>query len=372
MRICQALPGQATYSHPYLQDHGRLLPGTVTPLVCTWAPEWLQGERPALQAPGVPASARRAALAALRAAARFYHGSVLPRRLRRFDVVLAEFGTTAAAIRESCARSRVPLVAHFHGRDAFHRPTVEAHAAAYRRLFADAAAIVSVSSAMTRRLTELGAPAGKVCQIPCGADTAIFCGADPAAAPPTFAAASRFVDKKAPETTVAAFARLLQRAPEARLRFAGAGPLLASCRRLASALGISHAVEFAEALDRAEMARLLRGARAFVQHSVTDPEGDSEGMPVAVLEAASSGLPVVSTRHAGIVEAVEEGVTGFLVDEHDAAGMAERMALLAADPAEAARMGAEGRRLVERRFSLARSIGALGALLAESAARKRE
>ena len=51
----------------------------------------------------------------------------------------------------------------------------------------------------------------------------------------------------------------------------------------------------------------MQHARAFVQHSVTAADGDSEGTPVSILEAGAAGLPVVSTRHAGIPEGVVKG-----------------------------------------------------------------
>ena len=63
-----------------------------------------------------------------------------------------------------------------------------------------------------------------------------------------------------------------------------------------------------------------------MQHSITASNGDTEGLPVGILEAMATALPVISTRHSGIPEAVEDGITGFLVEEHDVRGMAERMA----------------------------------------------
>ena len=73
-------------------------------------------------------------------------------------------------------------------------------------------------------------------------------------------------------------------------------------------------------------------ARVFVQHSVTTPEyGDMEGKPVAIMEAMASGLPVVATRHSGISELIEDGVTGLLVAEYDVAAMAAGMIRLAQD-----------------------------------------
>ncbi len=83
-----------------------------------------------------------------------------------------------------------------------------------------------------------------------------------------------------------------------------------------------------------------RHCGVFVQHSLTDPEtGDEEGLPTAIQEAMGVGMVVVSTRHAGIPEAVEHNVSGLLVDEKDVAGMAEAMLQVANDPGLAARLG---------------------------------
>ena len=82
---------------------------------------------------------------------------------------------------------------------------------------------------------------------------------------------------------------------------------------------------------------------AFVQHSVTDESGDMEGWPVSLAEAMASGLPIISTRHAGIVDQVTEGVSGFLVDEGEWEQMAVRMIRLVEDAELRVRMGRAAR-----------------------------
>jgi glycosyltransferase involved in cell wall biosynthesis len=101
-----------------------------------------------------------------------------------------------------------------------------------------------------------------------------------------------------------------------------------------------------------EVATLMREVRGFVQHSLVASDGDSEGSPVAVMEAQLSGLPVVATRHAGIPEVVLEGESGFLVDEGDVAAMAMAISRLIRDPALAARLGNYGRRRVQEGFTI--------------------
>ena len=96
---------------------------------------------------------------------------------------------------------------------------------------------------------------------------------------------------------------------------------------------------------------LLREASLFVQHSVTARNGDAEGLPIAILEAMASAVPVVSTWHSGIPEAVLHNVTGQLVDEHDVEGMAGAMIKLFDYPERAVMMGAAGRKRILAHFT---------------------
>jgi len=114
----------------------------------------------------------------------------------------------------------------------------------------------------------------------------------------------------------------------------------------------------------AAIAEIFSQARAYVQHSVVAGNGDCEGTPNSILEAAASGLPVVSTRHAGIKEAVVHDQTGFLVDEWDEAGMAAAMLRLAEDPALATRMGQAGRKHMEANYAADVRLKALAEILA--------
>jgi glycosyltransferase involved in cell wall biosynthesis len=163
--------------------------------------------------------------------------------------------------------------------------------------------------------------------------------------------------------TLLAFAEVVRECPDARLTMIGDGPLWEACKQMARAMGIAEAVEFPGPRPPADVAKVLRGARAFVQHSLRPTHGDSEGTPVAVLEAGAAGLPVVATRHGGIVDVVVEDATGFLVDEGDVAGMARHMARLAAEPALAGAIGAKAREHISAHFSLEKTIDRLWRIL---------
>jgi colanic acid/amylovoran biosynthesis glycosyltransferase len=365
-RLCIVTPYETTLTETFIRAHVERLPADVM-LVEGWRPA--VGGRPVLSRPRV----------ALHRAARLLTGGatepwttaayVEAFRRHRAEVALVEYGDTAVHVYEACRRARVPLVVHFHGYDASEHETLRQNAETYPRMFAAASAVVAVSHAMRRQLIALGAAPEKVHVNHYGVDCERFGGGDPAQAPPTFVAVGRFTPKKAPHLTLAAFAEARRACPGARLRMLGDGPLLAECRALAAELKVEDAVEFLGPRPHEVVREEVRRARAFVQHSVVAENGDSEGTPVSIIEAGATGLPVVSTRHAGIPDVVVEGETGLLVDEGDVKGMAERMARLALDAELAGRMGRAARRRAETHFTMEHSLGNLWKIIESCVAR---
>ena len=104
--------------------------------------------------------------------------------------------------------------------------------------------------------------------------------------------------------------------------------------------------------EEQEVARMMEEASLFVLPSILAPDGQMEGIPVALMEALAHGRPAVSTRISGIPELVQDGVNGLLVEPGDAVALAAAMRTLLDDPARAAAMGARGRELVAREFEL--------------------
>jgi colanic acid/amylovoran biosynthesis glycosyltransferase len=284
-------------------------------------------------------------------------------RTFRPAAVLAEFGPVGVRVMEACRLAGVPLIAHFHGVDASEHGLLQEHAQTYPALFRASAAVIAVSRAMERKLLSLGVPSEKLHYNPYGVDCRAFAGAQPGNAPPVFVAVGRFVDKKAPALTLAAFAKVHQNCAAARLRMIGDGPLYAGCRALAASLGIEAAVTFLGNQSHTVVQEEMRRGRAFVQHSIEAPNGDCEGTPVAIIEACATALPVVSTRHAGIPDVVLDGQTGFLVEERDVEAMADRMLRLAQDPVLAATVGQAAQQRIRTEFTIERSHGRLWSII---------
>lgn len=278
-------------------------------------------------------------------------------------VVVAHFGIAGVRVAKACKILNIPLIVYFRGYDAFVKNLVEENLEAYKALFHQAFALIAVSKGIARRLIDLGAPAEKVTYVASGVDGSMFELGDPAGSPPVFLAMGRFVEKKAPHLTVLAFYLALRECPNIQLRMIGDGPLLPVCRDLVRALELGKSVEFLGAQPHDRVRVELRGVRSFLQHSVEAINGDREGTPNSVMEAAASGLPVVATRHEGIEDVVIEGETGFLVDERDVHAMACRIVKLATDPALAASLGQRGRAHVCENFSRKRSLRVLSELI---------
>jgi glycosyltransferase involved in cell wall biosynthesis len=146
-------------------------------------------------------------------------------------------------------------------------------------------------------------------------------------------------------TLLQAFSQVAVEHPEAQLVIVGQGTLEAELKQMAGRLGLGDRVRFLGL--RTDVASLMNAADAFVMSSAW------EGMPMVVLEAQASGLPVVATHVGGIPEVVVPGKTGYLVPPRDPDALADAMKkLMALPPEERIKMGLEGREQVVARYSL--------------------
>jgi glycosyltransferase involved in cell wall biosynthesis len=170
--------------------------------------------------------------------------------------------------------------------------------------------------------------------------------ARPEAHPPRLVMVARFAPQKDHALLLRALAGLKEL--PWTLDLVGEGPLLPQARALAQALGLAERVRFLGA--RRDVAEVLAGAQVFALATRW------EGLPLSVLEAMRSGLPVVATDVGGVKEAVVEGETGFLVGRGDEAGFRERLARLLQNPRLRASLGEVGRKRYEEAFTLERML----------------
>ena len=286
-----------------------------------------------------------------------YNEVVFARSLRKekIDCVLAEYGFTGAGVLNVCKKINMPLLVHFHGHDASHHQILERHQAAYRNMFQYASAVIVVSKVMQKKIESLGCPPEKICYNPYGPHDR-FLNIQPNLGQKLFVSVGRFVDKKAPYYTILAFKEVLRIHPDAKLLIAGDGVLLNVCINLVRNLKIEHAVSFPRVITHNELANYLSIARAYVQHSITAMDGDMEGTPVSIIEASAAGIPVISTRHAGIPDVIKDGETGLLVDEHDVEGMSKCMIKVLEEKEYAKELGAKGKLFISNNFSREKNL----------------
>ena len=160
------------------------------------------------------------------------------------------------------------------------------------------------------------------------------------------------IEKKGLPTTLRAFACFAEKFTGAHLTVAGEGPLEGSLRQLAAELGVVDRVTFTGFLDQDALRRELYAAHFFLHPSETGRDGNQEGVPNSLLEAMATGLPVFATTHGGIPEAVEHGVSGWLVPEGDGEALGRALVEWAAAPEQLAAMGEAAARSVADSFEL--------------------
>ncbi|MEV6969362.1 glycosyltransferase [Hamadaea sp. NPDC051192] len=303
-------------------------------------------------------SVGRRALLALKLTGRSALLRATLRRLRP-DLVHAHFAGDGWMISAEAAESKIPLIVTVHGYDVTRLPRESGpRGVRYRHhlrtVFARASLILAVSSYIRDRTIELGADPAKVRVHHTGVAL------DPA--PPAALAekqwdllfVGRFVEKKGVDDLLTAAAQV---PGKPRMLLIGGGPLEGPMRQRAAELGLD--ATFLGPQDPDVVRRSMAESRIFVSPSKTAADGDSEGLPTTILEAASHGLPTVSTMHSGIPEAVRHNETGLLGTEGDPDALAANLRRLLADPALCDAMGERARAYVAEHFDLARQTAEL-------------
>jgi len=274
--------------------------------------------------------------------------------LKAFDPALvhAHFGKSGAIALPIAEDLSVPLVVTFHGGDATkitHRGP--AFWKVYNRrkvkLFQKSHTIIAVSEFIRGRLLDQGAPADKVVVHHNGVDPDFF---QTSAKTKKLLFVGRFVAKKGIDTLVQAMIKARSSLSDWDIVLIGDGPLRSQVETmLAEARAEVTLVGWAEpSVVRRHMAESL----IVVVPSRTAESGDSEGLPMVVMEAMMSSAAVIGSRHAGIPEAVLDGQTGHLFDEGDTDQLADRLSDLLEDEQKAAAFGKTARQHAEANFNI--------------------
>ena len=310
---------------------------------------------------------------------RFFAGAVaffpkavdLSRRMlaARVDHVHAHFASHPAAVAWVIHRlSGIPYSFTAHGSD-LHR---DRHMLEDK--VAEAAFVVAISNYNRDViLKECGTGAGvKVAVIHCGVDLGAFkpgsADQEPGSSdqgvgsrqqPPTVLCIGTLHEVKGQAILIEACGLLTSRGVPMACHLVGDGPDQPQLTRLAARVGIGDRVHFSGRLTQEEVRDALRTATVVAAPSVPTRSGRREGIPVALMEAMASGVPVVASRISGIPELVEDGESGLLVEPRDAEGLANALERLLGDEGLRRRLGAAGRIKVQQEFDLRKSAAFL-------------
>jgi phosphatidylinositol alpha-1,6-mannosyltransferase len=166
----------------------------------------------------------------------------------------------------------------------------------------------------------------------------------------------RIVPRKGHDTVIEALPAVLRQVPDAHYLVVGDGPARESLEQAVARLGVAGRVTFAGHVPDGDLPGYYAAADLFVMVSRERPEmGDVEGFGIVYLEASAAGRAVVAARTGGVADAVEDGVSGLLIDPEDADGLEEVLVRLLRDGALRDRLARAGRERVRERFTLDRA-----------------
>jgi len=223
----------------------------------------------------------------------------------------------------------------------------------YMRTVAMADLLVTTSEDLKRRALEKGFPRRAVA-IPQGIDTEKF---NPSVSgravkdrlgwneKTIIMAAARLIERKGVAYLIEAFHRVLEREPDTRLMIAGEGPERARLEERVESLGLSKTVAFLGVVPYREVPSYYAASDIFV-HIPT-----YEAMPHVIYEAMATGKPVVASKVGGIVEVIEDGKDGLLVEPKDPEGTAEAVIRLIQDRSLGRRLGRAAIDKIEKRYT---------------------
>lgn len=291
----------------------------------------------------------------------------LYRQVRQLKPVLihAQFGLSGALILPWARSLGIPLIVHYRGADA----TIDEASSRYislnhwlyfqrkDRLQQEARLFIAVSKFIKHKLVEQGFPPEKIISHYHGVDLNQFRPEPQIKREPIVLFVGRLTEKKGCEYLIQAMVQVQSFLPNVELIIIGDGPLRANLESLAAKLLPRY--QFLGVQPPDAVKNWMNRARLLAAPSITASQGDSEGLPNVVLEAQAMALPVVSTTHAGIPEAVIHGETGFLTAERDVEGLADYSLRLLKDLDLWQHFSAKGREHVETNFDRAKQTTVL-------------
>lgn len=268
------------------------------------------------------------------------------------DVIHAHFGPSGVEMLPVAKKLGIPMVVSFHGIDA--APAMlgnKKYADEIQQVIEYAKAVIIVSPHFVDTLN-LSRFSNKVHLIPYGTDEQKFVPTEtPARDKIVIQHVGRLVAKKGVPDLITAFGALCGRYHNLELRIIGDGPEMPVCKNLIDRLNLNGKIVLLGSKPHEIVNEHMKDADIYVLNSRTDDKGDMEGLPNTILEAMSMEKPVISTYHAGIPQAIQNGVNGLLIKEKDNEALAASLEKLIQDRELRLRLGVAARETIVANFS---------------------
>jgi colanic acid/amylovoran biosynthesis glycosyltransferase len=282
---------------------------------------------------------------------------LLPLRPRMLH---AHFGVDASRIMRFAHSMRLPMLVTLHDYDITTSdaellklaPYCATYIARRPELNRRATKFIAVSNFIKQKAILRGFSAEKIAVHHIGIDVDRFQPDPPHEREKIVLFVGRLVEKKGCKYLIQAMATVQRSHPDAELVIVGDGPERQELEALAASALKRY--RFLGVQSPAQVKAWHNQARVFCLPSVTAASGETEGLPISILEAQAMNLVVVATRHAGVPESVEHGETGLLADERDALGLAAQLEAALGSAELSFRLAAAARQQVHASFNLSR------------------
>jgi glycosyltransferase involved in cell wall biosynthesis len=269
------------------------------------------------------------------------------------DVVHAHFGREGVFIAPVAKRLGRPLVVTFYGFDISSLPEEDGWAEAYRRMWPRTDAVTVLSKEMKGAALDLGCPEQKISIVHLSRDLEQFPFHAPDRTARRLLFVGRLTPKKAPLDALRALKRANQKGANLRLHIVGDGELRDDVEHYVDEQSLREKVVIHGREPNEKVKEHMQAADAFVLPSKTAPDGDREGTPTVLVEAQATGLPCISTRHAGIPEMIPKSNHDLLVQEGDVEALADRFLTMSTFSTDRLmEIAKRGRQKIQDEFSL--------------------
>lgn len=259
-----------------------------------------------------------------------------------------------------CIEYNIPIIVSIRGRDGSSKfKSFQRNVKRYSSLIKHGAMYLPVCGFLAEEIKTLGFPAEKIHVLYGGIDLSLFPYTErtlPEKGEIRILSVGRLVEKKGFPTLIQAFKRIHAHFPNTKLHIIGAGKNEQKIESLISEYQLEDRIVLKGALNLHQISKELEKAHLFCLASQTSADGDIEGIPNALKEAMASGLPVISTRHAGIPELIEHNVTGYLAPESNDIELAKGIQFFLEHPHIWTEYTQRARNVIERNFDLTKQI----------------